>query len=285
VTSAIRVRGLTKHYGDLAAVDGLDLEVRVGECVALLGPNGAGKTTTVEILEGYRQRDGGEVEVLGHDPHHAHRDWRARLGIVLQSASDLADLSVAEAVAHFAAYFPNPRDVGEVIEAVGLAEKRDTRGDKLSGGQRRRLDVALGIIGRPELLFLDEPTTGFDPEARRSFWDLIRSLQDGGTTIVLTTHYLDEAEALADRVGVISRGRLLEIGPPETLGGRSELTATVSWREDGEVLVEHTDHPTGLVRELADRLGGEVPELSVTRPTLEEVYLSLVGEAALEADE
>jgi ABC-2 type transport system ATP-binding protein len=284
VTSAIRVRGLTKHYGDLAAVDGIDLDVEVGECVALLGPNGAGKTTTVEILEGYRQRDSGDVEVLGHDPDHRDRVWRARLGIVLQSASDLADLTVAEAVAHFAAYFPHPRDAGEVIEAVGLAEKRDTRGDKLSGGQRRRLDVALGIIGRPELLFLDEPTTGFDPEARRGFWDLIRSLQDGGTTIVLTTHYLDEAEALADRVGVISRGRLLEIGPPETLGGRSELTAAVSWREDGELCVEHTDHPTGLVRDLAERFGGEVPELSVTRPTLEEVYLSLVGEAALEAD-
>jgi ABC-2 type transport system ATP-binding protein len=275
---AVRVRGLRRFYGETRAVDGVDLDVVRGEVLALLGPNGAGKTTTTEILEGYRKRDAGDVEVLGVDPAHGDGHWRSRLGIVLQSASDLGDLTVEEAVAHFAGYYPSPRDVGEVIESVGLAEKRRTRGFDLSGGQRRRLDVALGIIGGPELLFLDEPTTGFDPEARREFWELIRGLRGTGTTILLTTHYLDEAEVLADRVGVISRGRLIACDVPARLGGRDESLATVSWRVGDEVRVEVTHEPTRVVQELAGRFDGEVPSLSVHRPSLEDVYLSLIGD-------
>ncbi len=275
---AVRVRGLRRYYGETRAVDGVDLDVVRGEVLALLGPNGAGKTTTTEILEGYRKRDAGDVMVLGVDPAHGDGHWRSRLGIVLQSASDLGDLTVEESVAHFAGYYPSPRDVGEVIESVGLAEKRRTRGFDLSGGQRRRLDVALGIIGGPELLFLDEPTTGFDPEARREFWELIRGLRGTGTTILLTTHYLDEAEVLADRVGVISRGRLIACDVPARLGGRDESLATVSWREGDEVRTEETHEPTRFVQELAGRHDGEVPALSVHRPSLEDVYLSLIGD-------
>jgi ABC-2 type transport system ATP-binding protein len=274
---AVRVRGLRKAYGGTAAVDGVDLEVHLGEVFALLGPNGAGKTTAVEILEGYRRRDSGDVEVLGHDPGRNEARFRARIGIVLQEASDLADLSVRETLVHFAGYFPRPRDPDEVIVAIGLAEKSEARASTLSGGQRRRLDVGLGIIGRPEMLFLDEPTTGFDPEARRQFWDLVRALQSEGTTILLTTHYLDEAEALADRVGVISRGRLLEVGVPENLGGRSTAEAVVSWLEGGATRTERTHEPTAFVMALAGRLG-EVPELTVTRPSLEDVYLRLIGD-------
>jgi ABC-2 type transport system ATP-binding protein len=274
---AVRVRGLRKHYGETRACDGVDLDVVRGEVLALLGPNGAGKTTTTEILEGYRTRDAGEVSVLGADPGRADRTWRTRLGIVLQSANDLGDLTVEESVRHFAGYYPSPRDVDEVIEAVGLTEKRSTRGFDLSGGQRRRLDVALGIIGSPELLFLDEPTTGFDPEARREFWELIRSLRGLGTTILLTTHYLDEAEVLADRVAVIARGRVIACDVPSRLGGRDESHARVSWREDGELRTETTTEPTRLVAELSTRLGGEVPSLAVHRPSLEDVYLSLIG--------
>jgi len=211
---AVSARGLRRRYGDLWAVDGVDLDIHHGECVAMLGANGAGKTTTVEILEGYRHRNAGEVRVLGQDPAHPDAHWRSRLGIVLQAAQDLGDLTAAEAVRHFARYYPTPRDPDEVIAAVGLTEKADTRNEELSGGQRRRLDVALGIIGRPVLLFLDEPTTGFDPEARREFWDLIDGLKTDGTTILLTTHYLEEAERLADRVVVVSRGRILAQGPP-----------------------------------------------------------------------
>jgi ABC-2 type transport system ATP-binding protein len=273
---AVLVRGLRKSYGDTHAVDGIDLDVRLGEVFALLGPNGAGKTTTVEILEGYRHRDAGEIEVLGHDPGRNEARFRARIGIVLQTASDLADLSVRETVVHFAGYYPRPRDPDEVIAAIGLAEKSGDRTSTLSGGQRRRLDVGLGIIGRPEMLFLDEPTTGFDPEARRQFWDLIRSLQSEGTTILLTTHYLDEAEALADRVGVISRGKLLEVGEPASLGGRSSAEAVVAWLEDGATRTERTHEPTSFVVALAQRLG-EVPELTVTRPSLEDAYLTLIG--------
>ncbi len=274
---AVRARGLTKAYGDVRAADGVDLDVVRGEVLALLGPNGAGKTTTTEILEGYRHRDAGEVSVLGRDPAKPDPTWRSRLGIVLQTATDLADLTVEESVAHFAGYYPHPRDVGEVIDAVGLAEKRTTRGGQLSGGQRRRLDVALGIIGGPELLFLDEPTTGFDPQARRDFWDLIRSLRAEGTTILLTTHYLDEAEALADRVAVIARGRVIACDVPARLGGRDDSLATVRWRDEDDDHVERVHEPTALVEQLAHRFGGEVPSLSIHRPSLEDVYLELIG--------
>jgi ABC-2 type transport system ATP-binding protein len=276
--AAIVVRGLRKRYGDIEAVAGVDLDVNRGEVFALLGPNGAGKTTTVEILEGYRDRTGGEVSVLGQDPGHPTARWRTRIGIVLQSTSDNADLSVEEVVRHFHTYYPAPRDPLAVIESVGLSEKRSARVRELSGGQRRRLDVALGILGDPELLFLDEPTTGFDPEARRTFWDLIEALKAEGTTILLTTHYLDEAERLADRVGVILAGRILEIGTPATLGGRAGAATTVSWVEDGAPRSVETDEPTRTVLELAARYeGAEVPELAVERPTLEDVYLRMIG--------
>ena len=275
---AIEVRGLRRTYGRTIAVAGLDLTVERGQCVALLGPNGAGKTTTTEILEGYRHRDAGEVRVLGTDPAHAPRRWRARIGIVLQQVSDLGELTVRESLRHFAGYYPDPRPVDEVLTRIGLEEKADARGRTLSGGQRRRLDVGLGIIGRPELLFLDEPTTGFDPEARREFWSLIGTLRAEGTTILLTTHYLDEAEALADVVGVISRGRLVALDAPHDLGGRHAGRAVVSWRDDdGARRSEHTDTPTRVVAELAARFGGEVPGLAVSRPSLEDAYLELIG--------
>ncbi len=275
---AIRVSGLVKAYGELRAVDGLDLLVERGQCVALLGPNGAGKTTTTEILEGYRNRDSGDVQVLGVDPARADRRWRTRIGIVLQQVGDLSDLTVHESLRHFAGYYPNPRHVDEVLDRVGLTAKADSRGRTLSGGQRRRLDVGLGIIGRPDLLFLDEPTTGFDPEARREFWALIESLKAEGVTILLTTHYLDEAEALADMVGVINRGRLVAFDQPQELGGRHTGSTRVSWTEDGEPRSQETDTPTSLIGELAARFGGEVPNLAVARPTLEDMYLELVDE-------
>jgi len=213
----VSVRGLRKSYGTKRAVDGLDLTIYQGECFALLGPNGAGKTTTVEILEGFRKRDGGEVTVLGEDPQRASRIWRSRVGLVLQESSDLEYLSVAEAVGSTAMYYPNPRNVDEVISAVGLANQRSARITSLSGGQRRRVDVALAIIGNPDLLFLDEPTTGFDPEARREFWSLVESLKADGTTVVLTTHYMEEAAALADRIGVVIDGRLAALDSPTGL--------------------------------------------------------------------
>ncbi|WP_053203188.1 ABC transporter ATP-binding protein [Jiangella muralis] len=277
-TSAIRVRGLRKAYAGVTAVSGLDLDVAHGEVFALLGPNGAGKTTTVEILEGYRRRDAGEVSVLGADPARPDAGWRARIGIVLQSSGGHDELTVQELVHHFAGYYPGARDPDDVIAAVGLDEKRATRARHLSGGQRRRLDVALGILGNPELLFLDEPTTGFDPEARREFWALITSLADGGTTIVLTTHYLDEAEQLAGRVGVIAGGRIVALDTPDRLGGRDHDLAVVRWSEDGRQRTERTAEPTALVAQLAGRLGGEVPGLIVSRATLEDVYLRLIGQ-------
>jgi len=282
---AISVRGLTKSYfskatGEKAAVAGIDLDVKAGEIFAILGPNGAGKTTTVEILEGYRERDGGEVKVLGQDPAKLGRDswsWRNRIGIVLQSTNDSQDLTVAETVHHFANYYSNPRDADSVISDVGLADKAKARIQTLSGGQRRRLDVALGIIGNPEILFLDEPTTGFDPEARRAFWDLIRKLRDEGTTILLTTHYLDEAEALADRVAVIVDGKIVEVSTPENLGGRNTAKARISWLENGTRHEIQSDSPAAEVVKLASRFGGEVPELTVIRPSLEDIYLKMIG--------
>ncbi|MFC5941463.1 ABC transporter ATP-binding protein [Micromonospora harpali] len=275
---AISVRGLRKAYGDNVAVAGVDLDVRRGEVFALLGPNGAGKTTTVEILEGYRRRDSGEVRVLGSDPADPAPDWRSRVGIVLQGTGEFDELTVGEVVRHFSGFYPDADDPAKVVERVGLGAKAKARTHTLSGGQKRRLDVALGIIGRPELLFLDEPTTGFDPEARREFWELIRDLAAAGTTIVLTTHYLDEAEALADRVGVIATGQVIEVAPPKLLGNRQESLATVSWRTPEGVLESaQSATPTALVAELAARHGGEVPGLTVTRPTLEDVYLTMIG--------
>jgi len=286
--TAVEVQGLRKRYGDKQAVDGLDLTVHRGEIFAVLGPNGAGKTTTVEILEGFRTRDDGAVHVLGVDPASGDRAWRSRIGIVLQTANDQAELTVGELIHHFARYYPHPRDPDEVIDAVGLSDKVGTRTRQLSGGQRRRLDVALGIVGRPELLFLDEPTTGFDPQARRSFWDLLAGLREGGTTILLTTHYLDEAEHLADRVAVVNNGRVLALDAPADLGGRTARRAIVRWtdqeRPDGPVRhhEQRTDTPTAFVRELSARAGdgpdGEVPGLQVQRPSLEDVYLALIGE-------
>jgi ABC-2 type transport system ATP-binding protein len=243
---------------------------------ALLGPNGAGKTTTVEILEGHRRRDAGDVSVLGADPGGAGRAWRGRIGIVLQTANDAAELTVRESVRHYAGYYANPANVDDVIEQVGLTTKADARVKGLSGGQRRRLDVALGVIGRPELVFLDEPTTGFDPEARRQFWELIRGLAAAGTTVLLTTHYLDEAEALADRVAVIAGGRIVATGTPATLGGRSTAKATVSWLADDGPHSVVTDTPTAVIQEVSQ--GRELAELTVKRPTLEDTYLELIGE-------
>lgn len=276
----IDVRGLRKTYGGVAAVDGVDLTVHAGEVVALLGPNGAGKTTVVEILEGHRTRTAGHVHVLGEDPARAGRSWRARIGVVWQSTGAFDELTVHEVLDHFAAYYPHPRVVDEVTDLVGLREQAGVRVGRLSGGQRRRLDVGLGIVGRPQLLFLDEPTTGFDPEARRLFWGLVERLRDTGTTILLTTHYLDEAEALADRVAVIVAGRVVACGPPATLGGRDHAEATVVWEEPGQghrSMV--TAAPSAAVVELARRFGGEVPGLTVTRPTLEDAYLQMIGGA------
>jgi ABC-2 type transport system ATP-binding protein len=273
---AVLVRGLRKRYRDVTAVAGIDLDIARGEVFALLGPNGAGKTTTIEILEGHRRRDGGEVSVLGADPARADRSWRARIGIVPQSQTRTGELTVHEMVRHFGAYFPDPRDADEVIDAVGLTEQAGTRLRRLSGGQLRRVDVAVGIVGRPELLFLDEPTTGFDPQARRRFWDLIAGLAGDGTTIVLTTHYLDEASVLASRVGVIADGRVVATGTPADLG-RTDATATVSWRAPDGVRTVRTTEPTECVLTLAKQTGGEIPGLTVTRPSLEDRYLELIG--------
>ncbi|MER6591957.1 ABC transporter ATP-binding protein [Micromonospora purpureochromogenes] len=276
---AVRVRGLHKRYGRRTALTGIDLDIAYGEVVALLGPNGAGKTSTVEILEGHRSRDGGEVTVLGVDPARAGRfgraarDWRSGIGIVLQEATDLGELTVGETVRHFARYYPAPRDPAEVIEAVGLTDRTRTRVRKLSGGQRRRLDVALGLVGDPRLVFLDEPTTGFDPAARRAFWELIRTVAAAGTTVLLTTHYLDEAAALADRVVVLAGGRVVADDPPAALAERAGHRVTVRW-SGGE---RQTEDPATVIAELSRRFGGPLPELTVTRPSLEDVYLDLIG--------
>ncbi|GAB7069434.1 ABC transporter ATP-binding protein [Mycobacterium hodleri] len=277
-SSAVRVRGLSKSYRRTSAVRDLDLDVDYGEIFAILGPNGAGKSTTIEILEGNRKRDAGEVWVLGEDPGTAGRSWRAKVGIVLQEASDAGMLTVNETVRMFTNCYGTSRVPSDVLELVGLDAVAGKRVRTLSGGQRRRLDVALGIVGMPDLLFLDEPTTGFDPEARRQFWDLIRLLAADGTTIVLTTHYLEEAAALADRVAVIVGGRVVAVDSPTRLTGHVSAAATVRWVDaDGEH-VEKTDRPTDLVKTRSQD-GAELDQLTITRPTLEDAYLHLIGQA------
>jgi len=275
--NVVEVRDLRKTYGDVAAVDGISFDIHRGETFALLGPNGAGKSTTIEILEGYRDRTSGDARVLGVDPSRGGLDWKARLGIVLQSSGESGNVTVGEQLRHFAALYPHPRSVDEVIAAVGLTSKENVLIRKLSGGQRRRVDVAVGIIGRPELLFLDEPTTGFDPEARRNFWQLIRTLQSEGTTILLTTHYLDEAAQLGDRAGIIAGGRMVDLAPIDEIGGRESRVPLVRWIENGERHEQRTDSPASVVTQLVSRLGGEPESLEVIRPSLEDVYLDLVG--------
>jgi ABC-2 type transport system ATP-binding protein len=279
---AIEVRDLRKTYGELEAVRGIDFNVARGEIYGLLGPNGAGKTSTVEILEGYRARSSGSVSVLGYDPQERPPELRRRVGIVLQSSGIYSQVRVGEVLAHFAGFYPHPRDVAEVIELVGLSEKRDERARKLSGGQRRRLDLALALIGDPELIFLDEPTTGFDPAARRTAWQTIRSLKDLGKTVLLTTHYLDEAQELADRVAIIKGGQILAEGSPEQLGVGGGSRYRVAHLVEGELVVHQTDDPTALLHELtgaALAAGDQLESLSVTRPSLEEIYLELTADA------
>jgi ABC-2 type transport system ATP-binding protein len=282
---AIEVRALCKRYGEYEAVRGIDISVRRGEVFGLLGPNGAGKTTTVEILEGYRTRTSGEVSVLGYDPAERSIELRRRIGIVLQSGGIYSHITPREALTHWARFYPRPRDVQEVLELAGLQEKADERSRKLSGGQLRRLDFALALVGDPELIFLDEPTTGFDPQARRAAWETMRSLRELGKTIVLTTHYLEEAQALADRVAIVKDGRVLAIGPPRELGTHPPGTAhyRVAYRNsDGELIERETNDPTTLLHELTGEAlasGARLEELSVGRPTLEDVYLELTAEA------
>jgi ABC-2 type transport system ATP-binding protein len=272
--AVVSVRGLRKTYGSFLALDGVSFDIQRGETFALLGPNGAGKSTTIEILEGYRDRTGGDASVLGVDPHHGGVAWKARLGIVLQNTGEQGNVTVREQLTEFARYYPNPRSVDEVIAAVGLEEKERTLIRKLSGGQRRRVDVALGIIGRPELLFLDEPTTGFDPEARRNFWDLVRSLKSEGTTILLTTHYLDEAAQLSDRAGIIAGGTLIDIGTIDELGGADARIPIVRWTDGTGAREVRTEEPGKVVADLVKL--GEPKNLEVVRPSLEDVYLELV---------
>ncbi|MDX6486923.1 MAG: type transport system ATP-binding protein [Gaiellaceae bacterium] len=280
--TAIAVRGLTKSYGELEAVRGVDFDIAQGEVFGLLGPNGAGKTTTVEILEGYRTRDAGEVTVLGHDPQRPGPEFRQRIGVVLQQSQLWANITVRETHRIFAGYYDEPRDIDEVIELVGLAEKQDARVKTLSGGQKRRLDLGIALVGDPDLVFLDEPTTGFDPAARRAAWEMIRSLRSLGKTVLLTTHYLDEAEQLADRVAVMREGRIVKIGTPRELTS-ADLEVEIRFRRDGEEIVIHTTEPTRALHELTSEAlarGEELQRLEVRRPTLEEVYLSLLDEDA-----
>jgi ABC-2 type transport system ATP-binding protein len=295
---AVRVRGLTKSYGDVHAVRGVDLRIDRGEVFALLGPNGAGKTTTVEILEGYRGRDGGDITVLGLDPAKHRSQLKSRIGIVLQSTGVEPYLTVAETIAMYAGYYPHPRPVGEVIELVGLAAKRDARVAKLSGGQQRRLDVAIALAGDPELLFLDEPTTGFDPSARHEAWEVVKNLAALGKTVLLTTHYMDEAQNLADRVAVIAAGRIVAEGTPDSLGGRDTARAVVSYRlpdgvapvpfvsdritADGLVEFSPDDLAAGLHRLTGWALenGVSLDSLQILRPTLEDVYLELTDDTS-----
>jgi ABC-2 type transport system ATP-binding protein len=293
----IQVRGLRKSYGEREVVRGLDLEIRAGEIFAFLGPNGAGKTVTVETLEGYRTRNAGEVRVLGEDPRGASREWHSRIGVVLQSCTMPGELTVRELLELYASYYPHPRPVGETIELVGLSEDRDSRAMHLSGGQQRRLDVGLALVGDPELVFLDEPTTGFDPAARRHAWEVIANLRDLGKTVFLTTHYMEEAQALADRLAVIAAGRIVSEGTPATLGGRDRAPSEISFSSppgidiaslppqlavrvearDGRLHLQ-TEHPARTLYELsawALEHGCELTDLTVGRPTLEDVYLRL----------
>ena len=299
---AIRISGLRKSYGTIEAVAGIDLSVARGEVFALLGPNGAGKTTTVEILEGHRRRSSGEVSVLGHDPARGERSFRRRIGIVLQATGVEPYLTVAEAVTQHAGYYPHPRPVEEVIDLVGLTEQRNRRIGKLSGGQHRRVDLALALAGDPELLFLDEPTTGFDPAARRGAWGLVRGLAALGKTIFLTTHFMDEAQALASRVAIIAAGRIVAEGTPDELRGQGDRQAHLRFRLPGETLLPGrfraqrlaetydlvTDTPTLLLNELtgwALAEGIELTDLQLVRPTLEDVYLRLTGDVTADAGE
>jgi ABC-2 type transport system ATP-binding protein len=277
---AIEVTGLRKAYGNLEAVRGVDFTIETGEVFGLLGPNGAGKTTTVEILEGYRRRDGGEVRVLGHDPERPGPDFRERIGVVLQQSDLWPNLTVRETHSVFAGYYRAPRDVDEVIALVGLAEKKDARVKTLSGGQKRRLDLGIALIGDPELVFLDEPTTGFDPAARRAAWEMIRSLRSLGKTVLLTTHYLDEAEQLADRVAVLRDGVIVRVGTPRELT-TADLAVEIRYQRAGEDVVVRTTEPTRVLNELTTEAiarGEELESLEVRRPTLEQVYLELVDE-------
>jgi ABC-2 type transport system ATP-binding protein len=275
--TAISVDGLRKSYAEHEALRGISFQIREGEVFGLLGPNGAGKTTTVEILEGYRTRDGGDVEVLGFDPARGHPEYRERIGVVLQHSQLFPNLTVRETHRMFAGYYREPRDVDEVIDLVGLAQKRDARVKTLSGGQKRRLDLGVALVGDPDLVFLDEPTTGFDPAARRAAWDMIRSLRSLGKTILLTTHYLDEAEQLADRVAVVRDGRIIREGTPAELTGDTNETE-IRFRRNGQEVVLHTPEPTKLLHQLTEEAlaqGQELEGLTVRRPTLEDVYLSL----------
>jgi ABC-2 type transport system ATP-binding protein len=277
----ISIRGLRKSYGDVEAVRGIELEVQRGEVFAFLGPNGAGKTTTVEILEGYRKRSGGEVSVLGEDPEHAGRRWREQIGIVLQSCRLDPYLTVRESLALYAGYYEAPRPIEETIDLVGLAGKADARASSLSGGQQRRLDVGMALIGDPELLFLDEPTTGFDPSARRQAWETIAGLRELGKTVFLTTHYMDEAQRLADRVTIIAAGQIVAQGTPEDLGDRESRPARISYREDGREIELETTTPVQTLNELTGRAlaeGRELEGLEVRRPSLEDVYLELTDQ-------
>lgn len=298
--SAIAAKGITKHYGAVEALRGVDLEVATGEVFALLGPNGAGKTTLVEILEGFRAPTSGAASVLGIDPADGDAVWRSRLGIVLQSAGFFEALTPFEIVRHFASFYPAPLDADRVVSMVGLGEKRDARCRSLSGGQKRRVDLALGIVGDPELIFLDEPTTGLDPQGRRQIWEVVRNFTALGKTVLLTTHYLEEAEQLADRVGVIINGQLAEVGTPREIGGRQRALATVTFAPSGNlagqqlpegidattnagVVAVATAEPTRIVAALTrwaeDQGVPELPELSVTRPSLEDIYLQMVAAA------
>jgi ABC-2 type transport system ATP-binding protein len=284
--SAIRVEELRKRYGDEEALRGISFEIEEGEVFGLLGPNGAGKTTTVEILEGYRPRDGGEVEVLGFDPQRSERSFRERIGVVLQSSELWSTLTPVETLRMFAGYYPRPRTVEEVLELVGLVDKRDARVRTLSGGQKRRLDLGIALVGDPQLVFLDEPTTGFDPAARRTAWEMIRSLRALGKTVLLTTHYLDEAQQLSDRVAVLREGRIVTIGAPSVLTGGS-VEAEIRYRRNGEQVVQRTTEPTRVLHELtaaALARGEELEGLEVRRPSLEDVYLSLLEEAEEETE-
>jgi ABC-2 type transport system ATP-binding protein len=278
VNPVISIRGLRKSYGEVEAVRGIDLDIRQGEVFAFLGPNGAGKTTTVEILEGYRKRSGGEVTVLGEDPERAGREWRERIGIVLQSGRLEPYLTVVESLSLYAGYYRSPRPVEEVIEAIGLGDKANERAGRLSGGQQRRLDVGMALVGDPDLLFLDEPTTGFDPEARRGAWEVIAGLRELGKTVFLTTHYMDEAQRLADRVAIIAGGEIVARGTPEDLGDRESRPARITYREKGRDVVLETTSPVETLNELTGKAlaeGRELEGLEVSRPSLEDVYLEL----------